>query len=95
MKFSLSATTIFSAILLASFTTAAPVVPSERSLGRAKNAPAAVYCKFLNSFSRNSLIYSRTIVMTNEPTGNFVVSANIGQDGKLVGIAPFNWAARD
>ena len=33
--------------------------------------------------------------MTNEPTGNFIVSANIGNNGKMVSIALFNWVARD
>lgn len=33
--------------------------------------------------------------MTNEPTGNFIVSANIGSDGKMVGITLFGWVARN
>lgn len=59
MKFSLSASTVFSAVLLASSASAAPLVPSAGFLGsRATNAPAAAYCKFLRLSSWISLVYS-------------------------------------
>lgn len=65
---------------------AAPVAPRHRiPMGSANGkSVGAAYCA-CHLIRQLFLMVNLNLVITNEPAGNFIVAADIGTDGKLVG----------